>query len=156
MNAPDDRFAAWQAAQLPILLAALHGVPLSTAEHRTLKWLAGWEADTVENIAAVIRRARETGPTADRTSTEPNMGGRPWELQVTSAVRAVFPPAVADSILADDAIGALSYRLGLWCQDTGQSPDDALRDVDADDRAFCARAEHPAAFLASRFTGGGA
>lgn len=29
-------------------------------EHCTLTWLAGWEAATVKNVAAVIRRASST------------------------------------------------------------------------------------------------
>jgi hypothetical protein len=48
----------WQAVQLAVLLDALDGVPLSNPERNTLTWLAGWEAETVETIAAVIRRAR--------------------------------------------------------------------------------------------------
>ncbi len=50
----------WQAARLTVLLDALGGVPISDAEHRSLVWLAGFEAHTVENIAAVITRARQT------------------------------------------------------------------------------------------------
>jgi len=48
----------WQAARLEVLLDALDDVPMSEAERRSLTWLCGFEADTVENIAAVIRRAR--------------------------------------------------------------------------------------------------
>ncbi|MBA2696960.1 MAG: hypothetical protein H0U62_14240 [Actinobacteria bacterium] len=48
----------WQAARLATLLDALEGVPLSNAERASLTWLCGFEAHTVENIAAVIRRAR--------------------------------------------------------------------------------------------------
>ncbi|MGH3896914.1 MAG: hypothetical protein ACRDTA_01420 [Pseudonocardiaceae bacterium] len=47
----------WQAARLTVLLDALGGVPISEAERRSLVWLAGFEAHTVENIAAVITRA---------------------------------------------------------------------------------------------------
>ena len=49
---------AWQAARLEVLLDALDGIPISDAERRSLTWLCGFEADTVENVAAVIRRAR--------------------------------------------------------------------------------------------------
>lgn len=49
----------WQSDQLAVLLDALDGVPISSEERRSLLWLAGWEKHTVENIAAVIRRARE-------------------------------------------------------------------------------------------------
>ena len=51
----------WHAARLPVLLDALGGVPISEAERRSLVWLAGFEAHTVENIAEVIIRARQTG-----------------------------------------------------------------------------------------------
>jgi hypothetical protein len=50
----------WHAARLTVLLDALGGVPISDAEHRSLVWLAGFEAHTVENVAAVITRARQT------------------------------------------------------------------------------------------------
>ena len=43
-----------------MLLDALDGVPLSDGERASLAWLAGFEARTVENIAAVITRARQT------------------------------------------------------------------------------------------------
>ncbi|MGH3684080.1 MAG: hypothetical protein ACRDRU_28690 [Pseudonocardiaceae bacterium] len=49
-----------QASKLAALLDALSGVPLSDAERASLTWLAGFEACTVENIAAVITRARRT------------------------------------------------------------------------------------------------
>jgi len=48
----------WQADRLATLLDALDGVPISEAERRSLAWLCGFEAATVENVAAVIRRAR--------------------------------------------------------------------------------------------------
>jgi hypothetical protein len=50
----------WQAARLAVLLDALGGVAISDAERRSLVWLAGFEAHTVENIAEVIIRARQT------------------------------------------------------------------------------------------------
>ena len=48
------------AARLTVLLDALGGVSVSEAERRSLVWLAGFEAHTVENIAEVITRARQT------------------------------------------------------------------------------------------------
>jgi hypothetical protein len=42
------------------LLDALGSVPISEAERRSLVWLAGFEVRTVENVAAVITRARQT------------------------------------------------------------------------------------------------
>jgi hypothetical protein len=50
----------WHAARLTVLLDALGSVPISDAERRSLVWLAGFEAHTVENVAAVITRARQT------------------------------------------------------------------------------------------------
>jgi hypothetical protein len=50
----------WHAARLTVLLDALDGVALSDAERASLAWLAGFEAHTVENVAAVITRARQT------------------------------------------------------------------------------------------------
>jgi hypothetical protein len=50
----------WQAARVAVLLDALGGVPISDAERRSLMWLAGSEAHTVENVAAMITRARQT------------------------------------------------------------------------------------------------
>lgn len=43
-----------------VRLDALGGVVISSAERSSLTWLAGFEAATVENIAAVITRARRT------------------------------------------------------------------------------------------------
>ena len=46
---------------LAVLLDALDGVPLSDGERASLTWLAGFEVETVQNIAAVIGRARAVG-----------------------------------------------------------------------------------------------
>ncbi len=53
-----------QAARLAVLLDALDGVVISDAERASLAWLAGFEASTVKNVAAVITRARQAGPAA--------------------------------------------------------------------------------------------
>jgi len=50
----------WQSARLAVLLDALHGVPLSGSELASLRWLSGFEKSTVENVAAVITRTRQT------------------------------------------------------------------------------------------------
>ena len=47
-----------QAEQLAILLDAVGYVRITDAEQASLEWLSGFEVATVENIAAVIRRAR--------------------------------------------------------------------------------------------------
>lgn len=54
----------WQAEGLALLVDALEGVVISDAERRSLVWLAGWEKHTVENLAALIRRARAVGEPA--------------------------------------------------------------------------------------------
>ncbi|MDQ3152204.1 MAG: hypothetical protein M3R63_10950 [Actinomycetota bacterium] len=54
----------WERDQLALLLDALAGVAISDAERHSLTWLAGWECHTIENIAAVIRRARAAGEPA--------------------------------------------------------------------------------------------
>jgi len=47
-----------QAEQLAILLDAVGWIRITDAEQASLEWLSGFEAATVQNIAAVIRRAR--------------------------------------------------------------------------------------------------
>ncbi len=62
-NAPTGRnLPDWQSARLAVLLDALDGVPLTDGEHASLTWLAGWETHTVDNVAAVISRARKATP----------------------------------------------------------------------------------------------
>jgi hypothetical protein len=59
--APTASLSPEQANKLAVLLDALDGVPLSDGERASsLAWLAGFEVHTVENIAAVITRARQT------------------------------------------------------------------------------------------------
>lgn len=48
------------------LLDALGDVSITDAEHAALRWLAGWEAHAVRDIAAVIGKARRHGvPTGE-------------------------------------------------------------------------------------------
>jgi hypothetical protein len=49
-----------QEAQLAQLLDALDGVEITSGERRTLEWLAGWEVNTIENLAALFAKARAT------------------------------------------------------------------------------------------------
>ncbi len=58
MSGP-EKLTPSQAAKLATLLDALGGIPVSDAERASLSHLAGDEVGTVENIAAVIRRAGE-------------------------------------------------------------------------------------------------
>jgi len=50
--------SAGQADKLALLLDALGDIPISDAERRSLLHLAGDELTTVENLSAMIRRAR--------------------------------------------------------------------------------------------------
>ncbi|MGH4017562.1 MAG: hypothetical protein ACRDSL_27300 [Pseudonocardiaceae bacterium] len=58
--------------RLAALLDALDGVTITDAERRTLAWLSGWERHTVDNLAALIRRARAAVhcPAVDRREPE--------------------------------------------------------------------------------------
>jgi hypothetical protein len=62
VNGPDHSdpllLPGWQGTRLTTLLDALDGVPVSDAERACLAWVCGFEAHTVEHLAAVIRRAR--------------------------------------------------------------------------------------------------
>jgi len=53
-----EKLPQWQTDRLDTLLDALGGISLGATERESLTWLAGFETATVENIAAVIRRAR--------------------------------------------------------------------------------------------------
>ena len=46
-----------QRRNLDLLLSALGTVEPSQEEYRTLEWLAGFEAASVANVAALLRRA---------------------------------------------------------------------------------------------------
>ena len=59
-NDPTPSLPDWQSARLAVLLDALDGVVISDAERASLIWLVGFEVHTVENIAEVITRARQT------------------------------------------------------------------------------------------------
>jgi len=48
----------WQATRLATLRDALGGIPVTDAERASLAWVCGFEAHTVEHLAAVISRAR--------------------------------------------------------------------------------------------------
>lgn len=59
MNTDPTYAEQWQAGQLAVLLDAVSDLPISPSERNTLAWLSGWERDTVENIAAMLTRARQ-------------------------------------------------------------------------------------------------
>ena len=64
-----ERLPRWQADRLATLLDALGGVSLGAGERASLTWLAGFEADTVENIAAVMRRLTRRAEVLDRRAS---------------------------------------------------------------------------------------
>jgi cobalamin biosynthesis protein CbiG len=66
-NLPTLNLADWQAARLAQLLDATTGVTLTEPEYASLVWLAGFEADTVAHVTAIIRRAR--GLSGERAAT---------------------------------------------------------------------------------------
>jgi hypothetical protein len=55
---PISMLPDWRLARLAILLDALGDAPISYSERASLAILAGQDLVTVENVAAVIRRAR--------------------------------------------------------------------------------------------------
>ena len=61
-----ERLPAWQADRLALLLDACGGISIGARERASLTWLCGFEADTVENIAAVMRRLTRRAEVLDR------------------------------------------------------------------------------------------
>jgi hypothetical protein len=53
-----SRFQQREQRHLALLLDALEGVELTAAERRTLEWIAGRDDETVNNVTAMITRAR--------------------------------------------------------------------------------------------------
>jgi hypothetical protein len=64
-----EKLPQWQADRLATLLDALGGISVGARERASLTWLAGFEADTVENIAAVMRRLTRRTELLDRKLT---------------------------------------------------------------------------------------
>lgn len=47
--------------RLATLLDAVGDMSISDSERRTLYWLSDWELHTIENVAALLTRARQAG-----------------------------------------------------------------------------------------------
>jgi hypothetical protein len=96
MNTTDPTITTlpgWQADRLAVLLDTLAEVPISDAERRSLAWVCGFERDTVENLAAVITRARSAGPRPGTcTSTQAPGAGRGVAARGRPARRALGAP----------------------------------------------------------------
>ena len=63
---PAERLPQWQADRLATLIDALGGISVGARERTSLTWLAGFEATTVENVAAVMRRLTRRAEVLDR------------------------------------------------------------------------------------------
>ena len=61
-----EQLPAWQADRLALLLDAIGGISIGARERASLVWLAGFESDTVANVAAVIGRLRRRAEVLDR------------------------------------------------------------------------------------------
>ncbi len=111
----------------------------------------GWHHNRATNVLTCPACLDDmAGDTEDPAAAGDAEAALPWEQRVAQAIRATFPAETAKEIVADDAIGALTYWLRQRCADTGQTPRQALQAIDPDDRAFAGRADQPAAFLAAK------
>lgn len=41
------------------IMKALNGIELTAEETRTIKWIAGWDDHTIDNIISIIQKAKE-------------------------------------------------------------------------------------------------
>ncbi|RJQ92389.1 hypothetical protein [Amycolatopsis panacis] len=109
--------------------------------------------DLAEHVAAFLVAALKTTAHATQTPAEPTEDAAEptgtLEQQFADALGAAFPKDLHE-IASSDAYGALKYKTLQRCQDTGETPRQILAGLSPSDRAFVARANDPAAFLASR------
>jgi len=76
-----EKLPQWQADRLATLLDALDGVPVTDAERRSLAWLCGFEADTVENLTRLIHRITARSVMPIRRLTEARDEARARHLE---------------------------------------------------------------------------
>lgn len=57
----------FERASLERLQAATASINLTSGEQKTLKWISGWEASTVDNVAHIIEKAKGTDRTVELT-----------------------------------------------------------------------------------------
>ncbi|MEV0066660.1 hypothetical protein [Amycolatopsis sp. NPDC050768] len=90
-------------------------------------------------------------PEAEASEPEADAGELEWTLEqaFADALGGMFPRELHE-IASSDAYGALKYKVCQRCQETGETPAQVLAAVSPSDRVFVARANDPAAFLASR------
>ncbi|RSN28781.1 hypothetical protein DMC61_19790 [Amycolatopsis sp. WAC 04169] len=89
----------------------------------------------------------DTAVPADETNA-PEPEGTPG-AQLAAALHVMFPEdffAIAEA----DAYGALKHKVLTNCEINNTTPREVLEAIDPEDRAFAAKADDPAAFLASR------
>jgi hypothetical protein len=94
---------------------------------------------------------RDAGVDAAGEMPAEHSGEVTWTLeqQFGDALGAMFPRDLHE-IASSDAYSALKYKVLHRCQASGETPTQVLTTVSSSDRAFVARANDPAAFLASR------
>lgn len=83
------------AQALERLTAATTGIDLTAGEQRTLEWISGWEAHTVENVARVIEKARGSLTRHDLLTV--------WGYMET--LKNIFTDKAKDAAQRGDAIG---------------------------------------------------
>jgi len=65
METLKDRFGRpitlekWQQDSLDYLMAALGPVELTDEERRSLVWLAGWDTQTIQNMASIFAKVKK-------------------------------------------------------------------------------------------------
>jgi hypothetical protein len=73
------------------------------------------------------------------------------DAEVDAAIEALFDPAVAERIFADEAIGALRWRVRQHCERHGHGPAYVLGYLlNGGVKSFAAQADNPAAYLAKQ------
>lgn len=55
-----NKLERWEQENYDKLRAAA-GIDVTESEDRTLRWLAGWDNATIENLVSIFRRAKERG-----------------------------------------------------------------------------------------------
>uniref|UniRef100_UPI003F497D69 hypothetical protein n=1 Tax=Amycolatopsis sp. CA-290885 TaxID=3239925 RepID=UPI003F497D69 len=124
------------AETLPRFLASLRAHRPELAEQLQRQFVAEEEARM--NAEEPTEQIQVRRPRAD------------WQQQLTEALQQLYGLDEARAVLRCEAAGALSTVLRQRCEETGQTANEVLARLDADDVAFALRADLPAAFLTNR------
>jgi hypothetical protein len=100
-------------------------------------------------IPALAPGAEDEPPAAEPPAEDAGEVTWTLEQQFGDALGAIFTRDLHE-IASSDAYGALKFKVLHRCQRTGETPRQVLDTISTSDRAFVARANDPAAFLASR------